>query len=246
MGAWGVAVFSDDLAADLRVEFREMIGEGLTSTQAVEKLIAEYASSQTDPDEMPVFWIALACTQWKLGRLEERTRQQTIHVIDSGCDLNRWDDSKLRKKRAAVLKKIRQELLSPQPPARRVRRTIKETNDWSVGEVIGLRLLSGSWTLMRVIGHHEDKGGRYAICELLDWVGEEVPSVKMISELPVKKGISVRGTSQFMFQQPRKKSDVLRVQRLGIDSAPSQQPCGYAVLVWPYVDKLLEKLFGLR
>ena len=167
-------------------------------------------------------------------------------MIDSGCDLNRWDDPKLRKKRAAVLDKVRQQLLSPQPSAKRVPRTIKETNDWSIGEVIGLRLLSGSWTLMRVIGHHEDKGCRYAICELLDWVGEEFPSAKMIYGLRVKIGAGVRETSQFMFQQPRKKRHVARVERLGIDSAPSQLPGGYSVLVWPYVDKLLDKLFGLR
>jgi len=66
MGAWGVAIFSDDLAADIRSDFRELIGDGLTPSEATDLLKAEYASSLFDPHEMPVFWIALALTQ-RLG-----------------------------------------------------------------------------------------------------------------------------------------------------------------------------------
>ena len=100
MGAWGVAVFSDDLAADLRDDCRDLIGEGRSSTQAVEKLLAGYASSLADDDDMAVFWIAVALTQWKLGRLEERTKQEALHVIESGQDLRRWDAPRDRIKRA--------------------------------------------------------------------------------------------------------------------------------------------------
>src|SRR5262245_51539144 len=136
MSAWGTAVFSDDLAADVRDAYRELIGEGLSSTEAVEKLLAQFASSVADRDEGPVFWIALASVQWKLGRLEERTQREALRVIESGDDLRRWQGSKDQKKRAVVLEKVRQQLLSPPPPPKRVPRTIKEANAWQVGEVI--------------------------------------------------------------------------------------------------------------
>ena len=87
MGTWGVAVFSDDLAADLRDEFRDLIGEGLSSTEAVDKLLGEYASSLEDDNEKSVFWIALAAAQWKLGRLEERTKKEALSLIATGEDL---------------------------------------------------------------------------------------------------------------------------------------------------------------
>ena len=35
MGTWGTGLFSDDLAADVRDEFRDLIGEGLTTEAAV-------------------------------------------------------------------------------------------------------------------------------------------------------------------------------------------------------------------
>jgi hypothetical protein len=246
MGAWGVAVFSDDLAADLRGEFRDLIGEGLSSSQAVDKLLGEYASSVEDDDEKSVFWIALASTQWRLGRLEERTKKEALRLIATGEDLKRWDDSTGRKKRAAVLEKVREQLLSPQPPAKRVPRTVKGANNWSVGELVGLQLKSGRWSLLRVIGHHEDKGGRHAVCELLDWVGDEFPSVEQVAKLPIKREPNMRGISQFGFQDPIKSKDQARVKRLGIHSRPAQECGGYTFLVWPNVDRLLKEFFGLE
>ncbi len=67
MGAWGVAIFSDDLAADIRDDFRELIGDGLTPSEATDRLMEEYRSALDDSHELPVFWIALAVAQWKLG-----------------------------------------------------------------------------------------------------------------------------------------------------------------------------------
>ena len=50
MGAWGTAIFSDDTASDVREEFRDLIGEGLSTEQATDKLLKEYAPSLDDPD----------------------------------------------------------------------------------------------------------------------------------------------------------------------------------------------------
>lgn len=246
MGTWGTAIFSDDLAADIRGDFRELIGDGLTPSEATERLKAEYSSSLDDPDERTVFWIALALTQWKLGRLEESTKKMALQFIDDGTDLARWNDAKERAKRATVLAKTRVELLSASPPAKRVPRTIREANDWQMGETIGFQLLSGSWTMFRVIGHHTDKGGRFAVCELLDWVGEAFPHQDQIADLKIKKENTRRGISQFLFQEPRKKKEQARVVRLGIVTTPQQMLGGYTAFVWPLVDNQLKEIFGLH
>ena len=36
MGAWGTAIFADDLAADIKGDFRDLIGDGLSAPKAVE------------------------------------------------------------------------------------------------------------------------------------------------------------------------------------------------------------------
>lgn len=246
MGAWGVAILSDDLAADLRGDFTDLIGDGFSTTDAVEKLIVQYRGAINDSDDGPVFWLALAATQWKLGRLEDRTRQEALRVIDSGADLLRWDDVSLRKKRATVLARLKDQLFSPPPPPKRVPRRIRSANDWVVGEVVGFQLPSGKWTILRVIGHHSDKGGRSAVCELLDWTGTAPPSAELIGGLPIRRGQNAHGTSQFLFQQPRKKNDQSRVARWGIVSKPQQTAGGYAVFVWPHIDRLMKEVFGLE
>jgi hypothetical protein len=111
--------------------------------------------------------------------------------------------------------------------------------------VFGLRLRSGNWTLIRVIGHHTDKGGRSAICELLDWVGDPLPSAEAMRELPIRVEANERRISQFLLPEPRQKADQLRLQRLGVSSAPAQQPAGYTALPWSYLDQQLESIFGL-
>lgn len=97
-----------------------------------------------------------------------------------------------------------------------------------------------------MIDHHTDKGGRFAVCELLNWVGDQLPPLEKIAGLPVKKEDSVRGISQFIFQQPRKKEDQTRVVRMECFTAPEQTAGGYAVFVWPEVDRQLESIFDLR
>ena len=99
--------------------------------------------------------------------------------------------------------------------------------------------------MFRVIGHHTDKGGRFAVCELLNWVGETLPSQELIAELQITKENTPRGISQFIFQEPRKKREHERVVRMGYSTTPQQTLGGYTALVWPYVDNQLKEIFGL-
>lgn len=245
MGTWGTALFSDDLAADLRGEFRDLIGEGLTTSAAIARLKTEYKSSLRDPDEAPVFWLALAAAGWRLGRLDDEVRQNALRIIESGVDLARWESSAERLKREQVLAKLRAQLELPPPPPKHIPRAFKATNDWKVGEIIGLRLLSGQWVLLRVIGHHEDRGGRLAVCELLNWTGSSITELPPIKSLSIRKEVAPRGISQFLFQEPRLKKDHTRVVRLGIRSTPAQRCGGYYGFVWP-VDRQFREVFGLE
>src|SRR5713101_427663 len=238
MGTWGVGIYADDLAADLRADFRDLIGEGLSATAAVDRLLGEYASSLNDPEEGPVFWLALADSQWKLGRLEDRTVRHALRGIDTGQDLRRWDAPKDRDRREGVLRKLRAQLLSPPPEPKRVPRFVREANDWAVGEIIGLQLASQQWTLMRVIGHHTDKGGRFAVCEFLDWCGESLPEPKQILRLSVRRDAAVGRPSQFVFQKPRSKKEEARIVRTGLHSRPAQQPGGYGAVMWAMLDRI--------
>jgi hypothetical protein len=104
---------------------------------------------------------------------------------------------------------------------------VRSATDWARGEIVGFRLASGLWTVMRVIGHHEDKGGRSPVCELLDWTGSAMPSADEVKRLSVRREAAPRGISQFLFQEPRLKKDKERILRTDISSEPSQPLGGY-------------------
>src|SRR5215469_3137665 len=106
MGALGTALFSDDTACDVRGSYLDLVGDGLSGPQATAKLLDDWSDSINDRDEGPVFWLALAATQWKCGRLEPQVLQQALSVIDNGSDLARWEtSSKDFTKRKVVLEK---------------------------------------------------------------------------------------------------------------------------------------------
>ena len=247
MGAWGVALFSDDLAADIRNDCRRHFGDGRTAEDVVSLLSQEYRSSVEDADERSVFWLALAAMLWQLGRLNDTTKAKAIDIIDSGRDLDRWrDDPKQLTKRQTVLKKLREQLLSPQPVPKKVPKVFVAANAWEVGEMLSFRLQSGHLILFRVVGHHKDKGGRNAICELLDWVGDAVPDQKEIGRLPIKQRIHLHGSPTFLLSEPRgRKSNPQRLTRLGLKTQPAQQPGSFFGMPWQFIDRMLLEQFGL-
>ncbi len=54
MGAWGTAIFSDDTASDVRDDYRDHVGDGLSGIEATDRLLNEWLDTLPDPDEGPV------------------------------------------------------------------------------------------------------------------------------------------------------------------------------------------------
>ena len=158
-GARGTSLFQDDTAYDIRDDYTDHLGNGLSEQEATSRILTQFESLLADPVESCVVWFALATVQWKHGRLEPETRRRALELIDSGADLTRWQPgSRDFAKRHAVLEKLRTQITSPQPVAKKVRKPILESCDWPIGTVIAYRLISGNLTMIRVIGHRTDKG----------------------------------------------------------------------------------------
>ena len=218
MGAWGTAVFSDDFACDVKDQFRDFLAETDDTSEAIIKMKDLHAESLEDSDDGPVFWIALAATAWKLGRLDESTKQQALTVIESGADLQRWeDDPNLKKRRGKVLERLAQQLQTVQRQPVKIRKRWTAENDWHLGEVLGLKLSSDNWTLIHVTGHHVDRGGRLAVCQLLNWYGSSKPGEpEIVNSLDVVAAKSAMTSSEFILEEPRKKEDLKRIGRWGL------------------------------
>jgi hypothetical protein len=248
MGAWGTAIFSDDSAADIREDYKDHIGDGLSPAEATDRILAEWGSSFDDPDEGPTVWLALAAIQWQLGRLEDRVKAKALETLAAGGDLHRWE-GKSREKRKAVLEKLRTQLESPPPAPKKVRKRFRNHCDWEVGELIAYTLLSGDRVLFRVIGHHEDKGGRAPICELLNWRGKALPSRWRLRFTGIMKRVYPSGLvhSQFLLGRTSERElPVDRLERTGIRLLSLQKPGGCSCYLWRWLDRHLKADFGLE
>jgi hypothetical protein len=246
MGVWGTALFSDDTASGVRESYIDFIGDGLTGPEATQALLREWSASLNDPDQAPVFWLALAATQWRCGRLESHVLQQALHVIDSGSDLLRWKSgSKDFKKRTAVLENLRAQLTSPQRSEKRISKRFRDTNEWRVGDLVAYRMQSGRFVVLRTIGHHTDKGGTGPICELLHWSGEQIP--QSFQSFDIRRSRGARPVTQFLIGRTRaKERPDDRLQVLGVNLTPAQKPGGFMVTLWRWFDKTLKEQFDLE
>lgn len=190
MGSWGPGIFSDDLACDLREEFRELIAEGHSPEEATTKLRGEYTPDD-DLGDRTTFYLALAAVQWKAGRLLDDIRDEALRIIDSGEAIEDWKaalfdpaDNRSIKRREAAINKLREQLLQPPPAPKRIRKRFKTDTDWKIGYGVEYRLRSGRYIVFRVIGIHEDQGGRSAVVDIADWVGDAPAERSAIDGLP--------------------------------------------------------------
>ncbi len=186
MGTWGTAIFSDDLAADVKDDFKDKIAAGKTPIDATNELIAENPEILEDSDDAAVFWLALAATQWKLGRLLDFVQQKALDIIESGQELERWgEDEKQLNQRIKVLEKLKVQLLSDQPvPKKLYPRFISETK-LEVGDLVLYKHPSGKNAYLKVVGISEDKDGRSPNVQVLNHFSKELIDVENITALEV-------------------------------------------------------------
>jgi hypothetical protein len=252
MGVWGAGIFSDDNAADLRDEFRDLIGDGIAGPEATNRLITQ-RGPRGDPDLEPVFWLALALTQWACGKLEERVKSAALRVIENGSAMRPWLGGPDERKRRKVLEAAKTKLESPQPPERKIKKRRLATCDWERGELFAYRMRSGEYVVLRMLDLSVDKGGAYPDCELLDWRGAQLPTLGLPDTTPARELRDYGGGKRFRILSFGKRFLGDRLTRLNIKHQLAEgysrvsrgRPNPTRITSWKDFDQLLEKSYQL-
>lgn len=144
MGTWGPKLYQDDLAEDVRDYYKEQLSKGKKGVDISQELLVKYQAEILDSEEASVFWFSLADTQWNLGRLEDRVKEMALRHIESGQSLERWKtiDPKMLKTREQAIQDLRQKLLSPQPPEKKVAQQKIYRCEWKCGDAFAYLLES--------------------------------------------------------------------------------------------------------
>ena len=172
MGAWGPGLFQDDLAQDVRDEYKDRLHRGKSGEEITKELMESYKYALADVDDAPVFWFALADTQWNMGRLENFVKEHALEHIEAGQDIKRWEseDPKGTKKRKLVLDALKEKLLSPQPLEKKVSQYRLYHCQWKIGDTYAYK-----------IENNAEFCGRYLLVQKVDedtwWPGHTVPTV---------------------------------------------------------------------
>ncbi len=258
MGAWGPAIFSDDTACDIRDEYKRLLSEGNDGAEAANILIKGWSGELDDPETATVFWLALAATQWKVGRLEDRVKNKALEIIESGEDLLRWQeesDAKSAKKREQALLKLKDQLHQPQPaPKKLPKRFVLETT-LEAGDAISYQLLSGNYIVLKVVEIIEKPNGdRYPRFEMCDWVGDSIPSPEEISQLPPlmltvdlcgKKRTDIVRAAIFPAGKRDNPDKRITLIAKGVHIDPDFKGGHHLYMVWKQLDRSLQSFYKL-
>ena len=192
MGVFGTGIFADDDALDVRSDYRHFLADAQSDELASDAIAQQYGASLDDLAATTAFWLALAVTQWKMGRLDPRVKAAALRIMDEDLDLKKWG-LPLRSKRAKVLAQARKKIESPQPqPARLPKPFPIQLPGWEFGEVVGVRLPSNRIALLHMIAYQRSSNYqvRAPVVSVLNWTGTDIPTVE---ELKVLTYINWRG-----------------------------------------------------
>ena len=136
MGTWGTGIFQNDVADDVRREYKNKLKTGRTDEQALAEVTAENTDFINDSDDRFDFWFGLANVMYDLGRLTDEVRTKAVELIDSGEDAVRWEDANEAKKRLSQLADLRDKLLSEQPERKKIAVSKPFDSKWKTNDIL--------------------------------------------------------------------------------------------------------------
>jgi hypothetical protein len=246
MGAWGTDILDDDETSDLRGGLEDLLVDGVSPTDASAKVVLDWDLSLLDTDEEGRLrngrlWLALAVAQHEFGVLQPDVRDRAIAFVEAGGDVADFETEYQAARRSALRKAAK--LLMSKPKKVRLPEKFKaQRTAWQLGDVLGYRLRSGRWIVVRVVGISESGSSRDAHVELLAWQGgtpttESVRSLKRLQttrfeehlkdvwktpESPYQ-GEQLERWAQAWRSSPRRAEDEARIRRIdGIMQLPTE------------------------
>jgi len=184
VGAWGTGLYDDDTTCDVRDQWLEKLNSGTPAEAATAELIAAWGGAAAEP----LFWLALADTQRRWGRLEPEVRQGAERALAAGGGLELWSDSppKARAARKRVLERLAVQLRHPPLPPRPVR-VQSEAIAWARGQLWAYQMLDGRHAVLRVAAFDPACGLVGApVTELLDVALDELPPSRPLADATLR------------------------------------------------------------
>jgi hypothetical protein len=187
MGTAGPGIFDDDLANDVRGEWREALMEGLDSEAATARVFERLGDSFEDEEEGVVAWLALAAAQSQTGRLQPEARDKALALIEAGGDLELWrEDPAFAKQREKAFAKLAEKLRGPQPAPKTLKRPTFRPSPLDIGDVVHVRNDDAEALFVVVdLKQWNDPPGTIPVLAEFLWEGGTIPDVETLGTMPL-------------------------------------------------------------
>lgn len=117
MGTWGVDLYQDDEAADIRDSVKSVLKIPVKGDRLLEILIEIHGSQDIKEDESQTFWLVVADQFEKNGILCNQVFNNALHIIESGENIARLSElgleEKQKLKRENALKSLKERINNP-------------------------------------------------------------------------------------------------------------------------------------
>ena len=191
MGIWGTGLYDNDSACDVRDGYLDFLQDGLGNEEAYSKTLESFHEYIGDQDE-PLFWFALAETQWKIGRLRPEVKAKALEWIDKNGYLDMWEDNaKGPAGWEKTLQKLKDKLNSPMPREKRIHKV--DHNPWNLHDVYAYQFhdekskengFFGKYMLIQKIGEgrHYERKKLFMHIHVVDHVFDTLPKLDDITK----------------------------------------------------------------
>jgi len=149
MGAWGIAISSNDTYADIYGDFFNLYNEGFDVAEISKKLISNNQETINDLDDGNNFWFALAKAQWECKLLDKEIFEKVKKIIETGADIEVWKqldaDEKDLKKRKIVLDNFLADIQIERSKAKSRKKKIIRKAVFKKGDCLTFKLKNGNY-----------------------------------------------------------------------------------------------------
>ncbi|MDE6626722.1 MAG: hypothetical protein K2K56_10210 [Lachnospiraceae bacterium] len=135
MGTWGTGIYQNDVSEDVKDDYIAKLKAGKSDEDALQELLHEYKNESEDIDCKCDFFLGLADTLWKKGRLTKEIKVRALELIEEDRLSERWESEKIRKEREKVLNKLEEKLNSQMPERKKVSVHRPYVLGWEEGDV---------------------------------------------------------------------------------------------------------------
>ena len=194
MGTWGTSLYANDSTCDIRGDYKDKLRRGKTNEQATKELIEANQDIMGDNEEEPLFWFALADTQWNYGRLLPEVKEKALFYLSDDRELERWQESGDKQLNAwkKTREALKEKLESPQPPVKKVSKYRLYRCKWNLGDVFAYHFtgdyskekgFGGKYAVFRKVSEDTWWPGHIVpVVQAYKWIGDDIPTIDKLSD----------------------------------------------------------------